>query len=173
VLLRLISAMTFVVVASAAFAQSSVEGYVTGGGGQWVHNNGSRGSLVVGAGGVEWLPAPYFGIAGEAGALTSFSGDLLFSVGADARVHILGTPGPGEWGPYAFAGYSPLKFFELSDHGPQFGAGVDYRLSRGRALRFEVRDILRRSSSVTSHYWTARLGMTFRSSATQYRAAAR
>jgi hypothetical protein len=124
------------------------------------HNSGSRGSLVVGAGGVEWLATPYFGIAGEGGVLTSFSGGLLFSLGAGGRVHARGPSAPGEWAPYVFAGYAPLKFFELSDQGAQFGAGIDYRLRPRRALRFEVHDLLRRSVSVTSHYWTARGGVT-------------
>jgi hypothetical protein len=162
VLIRLGIVATLLLTASAAAAQSAVEGYVTCGVGQWVHNNRTSGSLLVGAFGVEWLPTPYFGIAGEGGAFTSLSGGLVFSLGADARVHFRGTPAPGQWAPYAFVGYSPLRTFDLSDQGPQFGAGVDYRLSRRRAVRFELREILRRSVSVTSHYWTARVGVTFR-----------
>jgi hypothetical protein len=161
-LFRAIVLIAIIVVAAPAYAQPPVEAYVTGGLGRWVHSTGNSGSLVVGAGGVEWLPAPYFGIAGEGGVFTSLSGDLLFSVGIDARVHFRGMPEPGKWAPYAFAGYSPLAFFEASDQGAQFGVGVDYRLSRRRAIRFEVRDILRHSVSLTSHYWTARVGVTFR-----------
>ena len=161
VLLRLGVVVTVLTVASAAYAQS-VEGYVTAGAGQWLHSNGNSGSLLAGAGGVEWLPAPYFGVAGEGGVLTSLSGGLVFSVGVDARVHFRGTTAPGQWAPYAFVGYSPLRTFDLSDHGPQFGAGADYRLSRRHALRLEVRDIMRQSGSVTSHYWTARVGVTVR-----------
>ena len=161
-LLRLIVFMTFIGVASSAYAQSPVEAYVTGGVGRWVHSNNNSGSLVVGAAGVEWLPAPYFGVGGEGGVFTSADGGLLFSLGIDARVHFRGAAAPGEWAPYVFAGYSPLAFFEASDHGAQFGGGVDYRLSRRRAIRFEVRDILRESGSIRSHYWTARVGVTFR-----------
>jgi hypothetical protein len=162
VLARLGVVVMFVMVAADAAAQSSFETYVAAGMGRWVHNIGTSGSLIVGAGGVEWLPAPVVGIGVEGGAFTSVRGDLLLSMGVDARVHFRGTPPPGEWAPYALVGYSPLKFFELSDQGAQFGAGVDYRLSPRRALRFEVRDILRRSVSVRSHYWTARVGLTFR-----------
>jgi hypothetical protein len=162
VLFRFIVAVPLLAVASVAPAQSSLEVYVAGGLGQFVHSSAGSGSLGVGAVGVEWLPIPHLGIAGEGGAFASFSGDLLFSLGTDARVHFLGAPTLGGWAPYAFVGYSPLKFFELTDHGPQFGAGVDYHVGPHRALRFEVRDILRRSASVNSHYWTARVGVTFR-----------
>jgi hypothetical protein len=160
-LVRLGVLVTFLMVTRAASAQS-LEGYVTGGAGGWVHNTGSRGSLMVGAGGVEWLPAPYLGIGGEGGILMSPSGDLAATLGVDARLHFTGTSRPGGWAPYAFAGYSPLRFFELSDQGLQLGGGIDYRVSPRRALRFELRDILRRGGSVTSHYWTVRAGMTFR-----------
>jgi len=44
-LFRLVGAAILLTVASVAFAQSAVEGYVTGGAGQWVHSTGSRGSL--------------------------------------------------------------------------------------------------------------------------------
>ena len=160
-LFRLGVLVTLLFVADATSAQS-LEAYVTGGAGGWVHNTGSRGSLMAGAGGVEWLPTPYVGIAGEAGVLTSTSGDLAATLGVDARVHFGGATPSGGWAPYAFAGYSPLRFFELSDQALQFGAGIDYRLSPRRALRFELRDIVRSGGSVTSHYWTARVGMTFR-----------
>jgi hypothetical protein len=157
-LFRISACVMFFMIAGPVSAQS-LEGYVTG---RWVHDTGSSGSLMVGAGGVEWLPMPHLGIAGEAGVLTSVSGDLAATLAADARLHVRGTPLPGEWAPYVFAGYSPLRFFEMSDQGLTFGAGIDYRLSRGRALRLELRDILRRSGSVSSHYWTARVGVTFR-----------
>jgi hypothetical protein len=160
-LFRLAALATSLLVAHPAPAQS-LEAYVTGGAGGWVHNTGSRGALMVGAGGVEWLPLPHVGIAGEGGLLLSPAGDIAATLGVDGRVHFLGTQSPGGWAPYAFAGYSPLRFFELSDQALQFGAGVDYRLSRRRALRFELRDILRTGGSVTSHYWTARVGVTFR-----------
>ena len=117
---------------------------------------------MVGAGGVEWLLIPHLGIAGEGGLLLSPGGDIAATLGVDARVHFLGTPPPGGWGPYVCAGYSPLRFFELSDQALQFGAGVDYRLSPRRALRVELRDILRTGGSVTSHYWTVRVGVAFR-----------
>jgi hypothetical protein len=160
-LFRLGVLATSLVVANAASAQS-LEAYVTGGGGGWVHNTGSHGSLMVGAGGMEWLPIPHLGLAGEAGVLTSVSGDLAATLGVDARLHFRGTTPPGGWAPYAFAGYSPLRFFALSDQALQFGAGIDYRLSPRRAIRLELRDILRSGGSVTSHYWTARVGLTFR-----------
>jgi len=152
---------TFLVISGTASAQS-LEGYVTGGAGRWVHNTGSSGGLMVGAGGVEWLPLPHFGVAGEAGLLTSSSAYMAILVGADARVHFRDRSSPEAWAPFVLVGYSPLRFFDLTDQGWQFGAGVDYRLSRRRALRFELRDILRHSGSVTSHYWTARVGVTFR-----------
>jgi hypothetical protein len=111
---------------------------------------------------VEWLPLPHLGIAGEGGLLASPRGDIAATLGVDARLHVLGTSRPGGWAPYAFAGYSPLRFFGLSDQALQFGAGADYRLSPRRALRLELRDILRSGGSVTSHYWTARVGVAFR-----------
>ena len=160
-LFRLGVLVTFIALASATSAQS-LEGYVTGGAGGWVHDTGSSGSLMVGAGGVEWLPTPSFGIAAEGGLLTSPRGDFAATLGVDARLHFRGTSPPGGWAPYAFAGYSPLRFFELSDQGVQFGGGIDYRLGPRRALRFELRDILRHGGSVTSHYWTVRVGVTFR-----------
>jgi hypothetical protein len=160
-LFRLGVLVTCLMAASGASAQS-LEAYVAGGAGGWVHDTGSSGALMVGAGGVEWLPTAYVGIAGEGGLLTSPRGDLAATLGVDARLHLRGTSPPGGWAPYAFAGYSPLRFFELSDQGLQFGAGVDYRVSPRRALRFELRDILRRGGSVASHYWTVRVGVTFR-----------
>jgi hypothetical protein len=160
-LFRLSALVIFTMVASAASAQS-LEGYVTCGTGRWVHSSGNSGSLMVAAGGGEWLPTRHLGIAGEGGMLTSVSGDVAASLGVDARLHFRGASPPGEWAPYAFAGYSPLRFFELSDQGVQFGAGIDYRLSDRRALRLELRDIVRHSGTLTSHYWTARVGVTFR-----------
>jgi hypothetical protein len=146
---------------AAASAQVPFEGYVIGGLGQWVHNTGSSGPLVVGAAGIEWRPLTAVGIAGEGGVFTSSSGGVLFSLGVDARLHFRGTAA-GMWKPYVLAGYSPLNFFGLTDHGVQFGGGADYRLRGGRAIRLEVRDVLRRSAAISSHYWTARVGVTFR-----------
>lgn len=160
-LCRIVLLTSLLMGAGSASAQT-LEGYVTGGAGHWSHNTGSSGELIVGAAGLEWLPSPQFGIAGEGGLLTSLNGDLAATVGVDARVHFNRSPEPGQWAPYAFVGYSPLRFFELSDQGVSFGGGVDYRLSPRRALRFEVRDILRSSGSVDSHYLTARVGLTFR-----------
>lgn len=147
-------------VAGPASAQS-VEGYALGGVGRWLHDTGSGGTLMVGAGGVQWLPVPHVGIGGEGGVLTSVSGDLAAYLGVDARWHLRASPTRG-WAPYVFVGYSPLRFVELSDQGLQYGAGADYRLSAHRALRVELRDILRHSGSVRTHYWTARAGVTFR-----------
>jgi hypothetical protein len=160
-LFRLCVLATCLVIASTASAQS-LEGYVAGGAGGFMHNTGSRGSLMVGAGGVEWLPTSHLGIGGEAGLLTSASGGLAATLGVDARLHFRGSSPADGWAPYAFVGYSPLRVFELSDQGLQFGGGIDSRLGPRRALRFELRDILRRSGSVTSHYLTARVGVTFR-----------
>ena len=160
-LFRFCVLVTLLLVAGTASAQS-LEAYVTGGAGGWVHNTGSRGSLMVGAGGAEWLLTSHLGLGGEGGLLTSVSGDVAATLGVDARLHFRGTSPADSWAPYAFAGYSPLHFFEVSDQGLQFGGGIDYRLSPRRALRFELRDILRSSGSVTSHYWTARVGVTFR-----------
>ena len=160
-LVRLGVFATCLLLASGTAAQP-IEGYVAGGAGRWVHSTGTSGSLMVGAAGVEWLPTPYLGMAGEVGMLTSRGGDLAATLGVDARLHFRGTAPPGGWAPYAFAGYSPLRLFGLSDQGVQFGAGIDYRLSTRRALRLELRDILRRGGSVTSHYWTMRLGIAFR-----------
>jgi hypothetical protein len=151
-----------VLLPTAAYAQPAMEGYVMGGAGQWMHNNGSRGALLVAAGGVEWRPAAHLGIAGEGGLFTSRDGGFLFSVGADARLHFRPAAAPRTWAPYVFAGYSPLKFFGLTDHGVQFGGGADYRLDENRAIRLELRDILRESGSISTHYWTVRVGMTFR-----------
>jgi hypothetical protein len=160
-LFRLGILVTVLMAASTASAQS-VEAFVTGGAGRWVHNTGSSGPLMVGAGGVEWLPTPHLGIAGETGLLTSTSGPVAISVSAEARLHFGNRSSTGAWAPYVFAGYSPLRFFELSDHGLQYGAGIDYRLTPRRAVRFELRDIVRDGGLVKSHYWTARVGMTFR-----------
>jgi hypothetical protein len=161
VLWRTLIFITFIGIVTPAHAQSPVEAYVAGGLGRWVHSNTNSGTLAVGAAGVEWLAAPYLGIGGEGGVFPS-DDSVMFSLGVDARVHFRGVTGPGEWAPYVLVGYSPLKFFEASDHGAQFGGGVDYRLSRRRAIRFELRDILRESGTIRSHYWTARVGVTFR-----------
>jgi hypothetical protein len=160
-LFRFAMLATVLMTASTASSQS-LEAFVTGGAGRWVHNTGSSGPLIVGAGGVEWLPTPHLGIAGETGLLTSTSGPVAISVSAEARLHFGNRSATGAWAPYVFAGYSPMRFFELSDHGVQFGAGIDYRLTPGRALRFELRDIVRDGGLVKSHYWTVRVGMTFR-----------
>jgi hypothetical protein len=87
---------------------------------------------------------------------------MAVTVAVDARFHFTGPQTPGQWAPYAFVGYSPLRFFELSDQGLTFGGGVDYRLSARRAVRIEVRDIMRSGGSVESHYLTARVGFAFR-----------
>ena len=117
---------------------------------------------MVGAAGAEWLAAPRFGIAGEAGILTSLGGDMAATLSVDARLHPSGTPSQGQWAPYVFVGYSPMRFFELSDQGLTFGGGVDYHVSARRAVRFEVRDIMRSGGSVESHYLTARVGFALR-----------
>lgn len=140
----------------------SLEGYVTGGLGGWVHDTGGRGTLLAAAGGAEWLAASHLGVAGEGGVLLSPRGDIAATSGIDVRWHLLGTRADRRWAPYAFAGASPLRFLELSDQGWQVGAGVDSRLGPRRAVRIEVRDILRTSGLVSSHYWTLRVGLTFR-----------
>ena len=160
-LVRLGAGLLVLIFASAAAAQS-VEGSVTGGIGRWVHDNGSSGALVSAAGGGEWLVTPALGLAGEGGLLASPRGDLAATLTIDARLHVGGSRPTATWVPYVFAGYSPLRFFEMSDQGLTYGAGVDHRLTPRRALRFELRDIVRRGGSVTSHYWTARVGVTFR-----------
>ena len=47
-----------------------------------------------------------------------------------------------------------------SDNAWNYSGGLDYRLSEGRRLRFELRDIVRQTS-VTSHYTTFRVGFIF------------
>ena len=138
------------------------EAYVFGGAGRWVHNTGSSGPLVVGGGGGEWMPTRHLGIAGDAGLLTSPGGSVGLAVSVDVRLHFRAGSAAGTWAPYVFAGYTPFGLFDRSDQGLQYGTGADYRLSARRALRLEVRDILRESGSVRSHYWTARVGLTFR-----------
>lgn len=147
--------------ASAGSAQS-LEGYVTGGAGRWVHSTGSSGPLLAAAGGAEWLATRHVGIGGEGGLLLSPSGDVAATLAVDARLHLLGTTPRGRWAPYVCAGYTPLRLFELSDQGAVVGAGLDYRLSARRAVRLEVRDLLRSGGSVRTHYWTVRAGLTFR-----------
>jgi hypothetical protein len=159
-LFRLTVLVISLTVATAASAQS-LEAYVTGGTGGWVHSTGGRGTLMAGAGGVEWLPAQQLGIAGDGGLLISPRGDFALALGVDVRWHPRGTTPQDGWAPYAFVGYSPLRLLEMSDQGLQFGAGLDYRLSPDRALRFEFRDIMRDGGAVSSHYWTMRIGMTF------------
>ena len=158
---RLALVTAFLIGAGSASAQS-LEGYVAGGAGGWWHDTGTSGELLVGAAGAEWLAARRFGIAGEAGFLTNLGADMAVTVAVDARFHFTGSQAPGQWAPYAFVGYSPLRFFELSDQGLTFGGGADYRLSARRAVRIEVRDIMRSGGSVESHYLTARVGFAFR-----------
>ena len=146
--------------ASPAFAQSSVEGYLAGGAGAW-SNPSTSGSLFAGVGGVEWRLSPFAGIAAEGGVMTTLRGGLALIVGADGRAHFGDSRTPHHWAPYALGGYSRLAFFEGSDNAVQLGAGADYRLSSRRALRIEIRDLIR-SSNVTSHYWTARIGLSFK-----------
>jgi hypothetical protein len=162
-LFRLAVLVISLTVATAVSAQS-FEAYVTGGAGGFVHSTGGSGPLMAGAGGAEWLTTQRLGLAADAGLLIGPHGDLAVTLGLDARLRLRGrTPADG-WAPHVFVGYSPLRFFDLSDQGLQFGAGLDYRLSPGRALRFEFRDIMRDGGSVSSHYWTVRVGMTFRPS---------
>lgn len=161
-LFRIVVLATLILFIAGSASAQSLEGYVTGGVGRWSHDNGSSGELFAGAVGLEWLLVPKLGIAAEGGLLTNLNGDLAATVAVDVRLHFTGAPEAGEWAPYAFVGYSPLRFFELSDHGVTFGGGIDYRLSQRRALRFELRDIQRNGGSITSHYLTARVGLTFR-----------
>ena len=155
--LVLLSVIAF---ASPAFAQRPVEGYVSGGVGSW-SNNFNSGALFGGAGGVEGRVAPHVGIGGEVGTFTTIRGDLLLSVGVDGRAHFGSPQASGQWSPYVLAGYSRLTSFEQSDNALQFGVGADYRTGPHRGVRLELRDLVRQSG-VTSHYWTVRLGLTFR-----------
>jgi hypothetical protein len=143
-----------------AAAHGSADVYVNGAAGTWA-NNFSSGSLVGGGGGAEWLVAPQVGVAGEVQVLTTLTGGFMAMAGVDSRVHLHSTRVAGEWSPYALAGYARLRFFEAADHALQFGAGVDHALGASRAIRFEVRDLVRQSG-VTSHYWTVRVGVAFR-----------
>ena len=65
-------------------------------------------------------------------------------------------------GPVRIGRVLTTALFDLSDPGLQYGGGVDYRINSGRAIRFEVRDVRREGGLVTSRYWTARRGLTFR-----------
>ena len=143
-----------------ASAQVRPEAYVIGGAGKW-SNNFTSGTLVGGAGGLEVLLTPHVGAGAEVGALASGSGGLMLAVSVDGRLHFRDGRAMRTWAPYAVGGYSRLWFFERTDNALHFGAGIDYRVSAGRAVRLELRDI-RRGSGVTSHYWTARVGVTFR-----------
>jgi hypothetical protein len=155
-------------VVTPASAQSAVSPYIVGAAGGWRSaRSGDRmttagsGTLAGAAGGVEWLPFPHLGLAGEAGIFASQSGSVMMTAGGDARVCFAGGRSAGAWSPYVLGGYARLGFFEASDHALQVGAGADYRTSRG-ALRIELRDLIRRSSStLTWHYWTMRIGYVF------------
>lgn len=160
-LFRLIVSIVVLLGAGQAVAQP-FEGYVTAGAGGWVHSTGGRGPLLSAAAGGEWLATRYVGVGGEGGVLVSPRGGLAATLAVDARLHLLGTTPRGNWAPYLLAGYTPLRLFEASDQGLHVGGGVDYRLSPSRAVRVEVRDILRRGGSVSTHYWTVRVGLTFR-----------
>ena len=85
----------------------------------------------------------------------------MLPVSVDGRLHFRDGRAMRTWAPYVLGGYSRLWSFELTDNALHFGGGVDYRLNEGRAVRLEFRDI-RRESDVTSHYWTARVGVTSR-----------
>lgn len=156
----LAAALVLAALTAPARAQHVFEPYVTGGAGRW-SNDFTAGALAGAAGGMEWLPAPRVGIGGEAALLGSFGGDLLFTAGADARIHLRQDADVGVLAPYVFAGYSRLTFFEVSGNAVQYGGGVDYRVRPGRAVRLEFRDHVRQSG-VTSHYWTIRAGLAFR-----------
>ena len=153
---------SIVLLGAAQTTAQPFEGYVTTGAGGGVHRTGGRGTLLSAAAGGEWLASRHVGVGGEGGVLVSPRGDLATTLAVDARLHLLGATPRGRWAPYLLAGYTPLRFFEASDQGLHIGGGVDYRLSPGRAIRVEVRDILRRGGSISTHYWTVRVGLTFR-----------
>lgn len=146
--------------AVSASAQVQPEAYVVAAGGGW-SNNFASGALAGGGGGIEILFSPYFGAAGETSLLSTAGGDLLMPISVDGRAHFVNGSATGMWAPFALAGYSRLTFFEAADHAAHFGIGADYRTSAKRAMRLEFRDIVRQTG-VTSHYWTVRVGVTFR-----------
>ena len=144
---------------SIASAQTQAEGYVVGSAGGWTAGfNGA--SLFGGAVGAEAMPSRYFGIGGEAAGLTTATGNAMLAFSGNGRVHF---PVRGSRvTPFAGGGYSRLFFFYNGENAYNVSGGFDYRLNDQRAIRLEVRDFIRPSTSYTAHYWGIRVGVTFR-----------
>lgn len=138
-------------------AQVGVEAHATGGFGGW-SGPYSGSPLVSGSGGAGVMVAGIAGVEFDMAVLAN-PGNAAFAPSLNGRVRLLRTSS-GRPTPFVTAGYTHLYFFEGEADAFNVGGGLELPLSRHRMLRFEVRDIVRRDWP--SHFWTFRVGMTFR-----------
>ena len=146
-----------VLIPTSVLAQESrVEGYVAGAAGRW-SNRFTSGSLAGVTGGVDVAVTPF--VAAEFDGSLLASGGLLLGLSPGTKVRFQRWE-PQKVMPFVAGGYSYLQFFEGSRHAFNVGGGVEYAFNDSRALRIEVRDMIRRD--FPSHYFTVRVGVTFR-----------
>ena len=139
-------AFALLVVAMPAAAQPVGEWYVVGTAGQGL-------GLI---GGGEAVVKDVVGVGLEAGALFGGLG-FTFSPGASVRIP---SAGPGR--PFLCAGGTFYQWFYGSFRGFHVGGGLDYRLSRTRAVRFEVRSHHGAGFYSSDRFLSMRIGVTFR-----------
>ena len=158
-LTRVVFVIVAVATASSARADTRPQGYMVGAFGGW-SNSFTSGAWIGAAAGGEAVIRERIGAGGEVGVLAGGgSGLVTVSVGASARFPSRSTR---RTTPFVVGGYTFLEFFDGSDHGYHFGGGIEHRLNTRRGLRLEFRDVVRPRTFSSSHYWSARAGITFR-----------
>lgn len=149
--------MVLVSVALAA-AQRSPEGYLVGAAGGWTTGR-SGGGLLGAAAGAEFPVASRLDVGGEGGVLGGADGGLLI-LSLSVRGDLVNRT-DHRVTPFVVGGVSGLLSFGGPERALHFGGGIDYRPADRRPLRFEFRDIITRAGR-QSHFWSFRVGMTFR-----------
>ena len=155
---RILPGVFVTMLLAAPAAAQGLEGYAAGAFGGWSHRFNS-GSLFGGTVGVDIGVAPAVAIEIDGALVGGASGNLLLALSPGAKVRFRRWV-PNTVAPFVVGGYSYLHFFEGVSHAFNIGGGVDYPLSESRAVRVEVRDMIRRD--FPSHYFTVRVGVTFR-----------
>ena len=146
------------------------------------HDEWNHPTIQVGVGGEGYF-SPHWGVGVDFAYLRSPSGDriaarnwVILSPRAVARLRLQNEKNQVE--PFVAGGYSlidrqhspngvvfgeiPRTWWE-TEHGVNFGGGLDWWLSRSLGLRLELRDCIRFSGSADgNHLVSAHIGLTFR-----------
>ena len=115
-------------------------------------------------GGAEALFKDAFGVGAEIGYLNWFEegSDGLGILSVNGSYHFNGGAVSGRWRPFVTGGYTLGFDSEESVNLFNIGGGVDYWMKPKVGLRLEFRDHIWSGGDENIHFWSFRVGITFR-----------